>query len=609
MEGQLTFLGTGTSMGVPTLGCDCAVCTSVDPRDRRLRPSLLVRWRDEGRDRVVVIDTGPDFREQALRNAIDRVDAVIYTHGHADHILGLDDLRPLSFIVNRESGPVPLYASQEAADVLTRIYDYVFSPKATYPTRPRVQLKPIGERVTVHGVDFIPVPVMHGQLNILGFRFGRVAYLTDVNTIPESSFALIEGLDHLIISALRHKPHPSHATLDQAVEWARRIGAKQTWFTHMSHELGHEETNRMLPAGIELAYDGLTIPARLDSPALHSAGSHSSGSASSGSRRAQASVVSIAAARAIPIFRSLDEIPADFGPSAITVGNFDGVHRGHRGLLTSAAAEARERGIRSIAITFDPHPAQFLYPDIAPKLLTFLPQRLELLTSTGIDAVLVLPFDAALSRVTPGEFVRDVLVGKLGVRGMHEGTSFRFGHGAKAGVAELTEFGKEFGFNVTVHRAVKVHGMEISSSAVRSLIAAGDVRRARWMLGRPFGVVSTPARGRGIGSKLLVPTVNLTPYSGLLPGFGVYVTRLTVGERCFDAVSNVGNRPTFGEASFAVESHILDFEPIEHSDETPLKLEFLYRLRPEIEWPSPEALKAQIFKDVTKAKRYFRFIQ
>jgi riboflavin kinase/FMN adenylyltransferase len=291
------------------------------------------------------------------------------------------------------------------------------------------------------------------------------------------------------------------------------------------------------------------------------------------------------------------------------VGNFDGVHRGHRGLLTSAAGEARERGVRSIAITFDPHPAQFLYPDIAPKLLTFLPQRLELLTSTGIDAVLVLPFDAALSRVTPGEFVRDVLVGKLGVRSMHEGTSFRFGHGAKAGVTELTEFGKEFGFNVTVHRAVRVHGMEISSSAVRSLIAAGDVRRARWMLGRPFGVVSTPARGRGIGSKLLVPTVNLAPYTGLLPGHGVYVTRITVGERCFDAVTNIGNRPTFGEASFAVESHILDFEPVELSDDTPLKLEFLYRLRPEIEWPSPDALKAQILKDVAKAKRYFRLIE
>jgi len=250
-------------MGVPTLGCDCAVCTSADPRDRRLRPSISIRWREGLQDRVVVIDTGPDFREQALRNSIRRVDAVLYTHGHADHVLGLDDLRPLSFIVARESGPIPLYASPDTAEVLERVYEYTFSPKATYPTRARVRIEPMTDRMDIFGVEFVRVPVLHGKQEIAGFRFGRAAYLTDVNTIPESSFALLDGLDHLVISALRHHPHPSHATIDQAVEWSNRIGARRSWFTHMAHELGHEETNRLLPAGVELAYDGLTIPVTL----------------------------------------------------------------------------------------------------------------------------------------------------------------------------------------------------------------------------------------------------------------------------------------------------------------------------------------------------------
>jgi len=263
MEGHLTFLGTGTSMGVPTLGCDCRVCTSSDPRDRRLRPSVLLRWMDQARERVVVIDTGPDFREQALRSGIRRVDAVFYTHGHADHVLGLDDLRPLSFVVNRESGPIPLYVSADTREVLERVFDYTFSPGATYPTRARLRLEPLCDRNCLYGIEFVRVPVLHGKDEIAGFRFGRVAYLTDANTIPESSFRLLEGVDQLVVPALRHHPHPSHATVEQAVEWARRIGARKTWFTHMAHELGHEETNRMLPDGMELAYDGLTVTVTL----------------------------------------------------------------------------------------------------------------------------------------------------------------------------------------------------------------------------------------------------------------------------------------------------------------------------------------------------------
>lgn len=259
MEGKVTFLGTGTSMGVPTLGCACPVCTSPDSRDRRLRPSLLIQWNADDQPRSVVIDTGPDFREQALRVGLARVDAVLYTHNHADHILGMDDLRPLSFESARHGRQIPLYASEETSEVLRRVYDYTFAPDATYPNRARVTLEPLRERTIVHGVEFAKVPLLHGRMKISGFRFGRTAYLTDVSTIPEESFALLGGLDFLIVSALRRKPHPSHATLDQAVGWARRIGAKQTWFTHIAHDLGHEETNRELPEGMALAFDGLSF--------------------------------------------------------------------------------------------------------------------------------------------------------------------------------------------------------------------------------------------------------------------------------------------------------------------------------------------------------------
>ena len=309
---------------------------------------------------------------------------------------------------------------------------------------------------------------------------------------------------------------------------------------------------------------------------------------------------------AMSLFHSVAEIPSGYGPSVAAIGNFDGVHLGHQEILSAVVAEARSLGARAVAITFDPHPEQFLRPAEAPGLLTPVSERLRLLSFTGIDAVVVLAFDAALASLPAREFARGILVDALGVRGVHEGGNFRFGRHAEAGVAELEAFGAEFGFAVHVHSPVKAHGLEVSSSAIRECVAAGDVTRARWMLGRPFAVRSTQARGRGIGTRLLVPTVNLAAYDGLLPAFGVYVTQLTVGGRSFQAVTNVGNRPTFGEASFAVESHILDFEPMELGEETSIELEFLVRLRGEIKWPSPEELKTQILRDIAAAKRYFR---
>ena len=253
-------------MGVPTLGCLCPVCTSADPYDRRSRPSVALRWTDpeNGPERVVVIDTGPDFREQLLQAHIKHVDAVFYTHAHADHILGLDDLRPLSFQSSkRGDGHIPLYADEPTTDALTRVFDYTFSTHSTYPNKAHVTLNRLREHNDVHGVDFVRVPLIHGNMHISGYRFGNAAYLTDVSDIPETSFELLHGIDVLILSALRYEPHYSHATVGQALQWVERIGARKTWLTHIAHELGHAETNRKLPANVKLSYDGLSVPVTL----------------------------------------------------------------------------------------------------------------------------------------------------------------------------------------------------------------------------------------------------------------------------------------------------------------------------------------------------------
>jgi phosphoribosyl 1,2-cyclic phosphate phosphodiesterase len=250
-------------MGVPTLGCRCRTCNSTDPRDNRLRPSIAIQWTQPGdpaqQDRCVVIDTGPEFRLQALRARIDHVDAVFYTHSHADHTLGLDDLRPLSFL---RKSPLPLYADDATATTLEGIFPYTFSPTSTYATRARVVLHRIAghQCVEIAGVGFRRIPVMHGRLGIAGYRVGGAAYLTDMSTIPDESLALLEGLDVLILDALRHEHHPSHANIDEALGWVERIAPRRAYFTHMSHELRHEETENELPPHVRLLYDGLQIP-------------------------------------------------------------------------------------------------------------------------------------------------------------------------------------------------------------------------------------------------------------------------------------------------------------------------------------------------------------
>lgn len=252
MKATLTVLGSGTSMGVPTIGCTCRVCTSADPHDRRTRPSVMVEW---GESRVV-IDTTPDFREQALREKIRHVDAVIYTHAHADHILGLDDLRPLTF---HRGGKLSLFAQPATAKVLRRMFAYIFEGDYKYGAIAEVDLQEFEGPLEVNGLRFTPIPVMHGDALIHGYRFGEAAYLTDFSTIPEESMAMLEGLDVLFLDALRHRPHATHSTVDNSVKLARQLKAKRTFFTHISHDLPHGETNQSLPESVRLSHDGLRL--------------------------------------------------------------------------------------------------------------------------------------------------------------------------------------------------------------------------------------------------------------------------------------------------------------------------------------------------------------
>lgn len=251
---RIVFLGTGTSHGVPMIGCDCAVCRSDDPRDKRLRPSIFLEC-DDGTH--VLVDTTPDLRAQALRHLIRRVDLLLMTHAHADHVMGLDEVRRFNVL---SRAPMPVYCDRTTVRDIRRMFAYVFDSDAPKGGGvPDLRLWTIGGRFCAGRQDVIPVPLAHGNRSILGFRFGRFAYLTDCNAIPPESWELLRDLDTLVLDALRHRPHPTHFTLEEAVDVARRIGARQTFFTHMAHDLGHEATCAALPPGMALAHDGLTL--------------------------------------------------------------------------------------------------------------------------------------------------------------------------------------------------------------------------------------------------------------------------------------------------------------------------------------------------------------
>jgi len=257
MKARLTVMGSGTSMGVPTIGCDCRVCNSADPHDRRTRPSILLEYADK----LVLIDTTPDFREQAIREGLRRLDAVLYTHGHADHILGLDDLRPLSF--HRPDGKIPLYANAHTGRLIQSVFRYIFEAAYKYGGLAQVELHDIEGPVSLFGVTFDPIPILHGDAGIFGFRFGSAAYLTDFSEIPAASMAKLHGLDVLFLDALRHRPHPTHSTVENSLRIVEELKPRRTFFTHICHDLAHEETNAALPPNVRLSYDGMKLELEL----------------------------------------------------------------------------------------------------------------------------------------------------------------------------------------------------------------------------------------------------------------------------------------------------------------------------------------------------------
>ncbi|MGE0451404.1 MAG: MBL fold metallo-hydrolase [Vicinamibacterales bacterium] len=265
MSLRVTLLGTGTSHGVPMIGCECRVCRSSDPRDRRSRPSVLIELvgaRSESQAfaqgvQHILVDTSTDLRAQALAHGITRVDALLFTHSHADHILGLDEVRRFNVL---QRSALPAYADARTIDDLRRTFFYIFAPPAEQGGGiPQVRLSRIAGPFTLGGVEIVPVPLFHGRRPILGYRIADFAYLTDCNAIPDGSWPLLAGVRTLVLDALRERPHPTHFSLSEALRAAERIGAARTYFTHVCHDLPHAETCARLPAGVELAYDGLVL--------------------------------------------------------------------------------------------------------------------------------------------------------------------------------------------------------------------------------------------------------------------------------------------------------------------------------------------------------------
>lgn len=310
------------------------------------------------------------------------------------------------------------------------------------------------------------------------------------------------------------------------------------------------------------------------------------------------------------IFRSLAELPAAFGPSALTIGNFDGVHFGHRRILKRVVALAAERGWKPSVLTFDPHPTRVVAPARAPRLLTSPQRRAELMEEEGVQQILILPFTAELAHLSPQDFVERLLLERLGARAVLVGDNFRFGYRQAGNVRVLAELGRKLGFETEIIPAVSCRGRIVSSSSIRELILTGQVARAARLLRHPYGLEGEVVQGHGIGSRQTVPTLNLSTDAEVIPARGVYITRtadLDSG-RQWKSISNIGYRPTFGASDvLSIETFLLD--PLDEASPRCIRVEFLARVRDERRFETPEALKAQILRDVHAAQSYFRRVK
>jgi phosphoribosyl 1,2-cyclic phosphate phosphodiesterase len=585
---KLTLLGSGTSMGVPSLGCHCRVCTSQDPRDNRLRPSVLLSRNGQH----VVIDTTPDFRQQALRIGLQRLDAVLFTHAHADHIFGFDDIRPFNM---RQKTALPIFANEETFDILRAAFSYVFDGKPKVSTVPLVEINTVCGPIELLGTTITPIPLIHGDLNVLGFRFGRAAYLTDFSAVPESSIALLEDLDDLIVDALRDTPHPMHQTVEQALKLIDRLQPRRAWFTHIAHELPHAETNdRLRSLGyshVQLGYDGLELEVDVDD-------AMTGRSTETGPRSAPIRVF------ASPAAWNAHYTPLNRG-SVLAIGNFDGIHLGHQEILRDVARRAATSGDVATALTFEPAPLKILRPDSAPRRLSTNEQRTTWFRIVGLESAVVQAFTLELSRLSPEEFVRQILVDQLRVRALLVGENFRFGHKQAGNTVLLKQLGARHGFEVIVAPPVVSHGEVVSSTVIRREIAEGNVGHAGRLLGRPFVLTGDVVTGEGVGHRFTVPTLNLRPEQELLPARGVYITRtLLDGESTSRrSVTNIGMRPTFNGTSLTVETHLLDAP--EEFETKRIEIRFWKRLREEKKFANADELKSQISRDVAATHKFF----